>query len=31
MEGIEGETGHAIPSSRLQFDDLCWSAVKTEL
>jgi hypothetical protein len=29
--GIEGETGHAIPSSRLQFDDPCWSAVKTEI
>jgi hypothetical protein len=27
--GIEGETGHAIPTSRLQFDDSCWFAVKT--
>jgi hypothetical protein len=31
LEGIEGETGHAIPSFRLQFDDPCWFAVKTEL
>jgi hypothetical protein len=29
--GIQGETGHAIPSSKLQFDDPCWFAVKTEL
>jgi hypothetical protein len=26
--GIEGETDHAILSSRLQFDDPCWFAVK---
>jgi hypothetical protein len=31
LEGIEGETGHASPSSRLQFDDPRWFAVKIEL
>jgi hypothetical protein len=29
--GYWGETGHAIPSSMLQFDDPCWFTVKTEL
>jgi hypothetical protein len=28
---VEGETGHAIPSSRLQFDYPCWFVVKIEL